>query len=311
MASQFEAHLHRLRRGLSTVEYVYMTHDRWPLPRRQSLIGSRLNISVLDSSFNPPTLAHLALAETPFPKQFKNRRNEGDAGFQAKLLLLSVRNADKLLKPSDATYAQRLEMMILLAKDLTANVHAAVAEGAQPTDSDDSDSNVAVAIIDEPTFVGKSNALLTSLRERIAQLSPGSERAAFSMPVPALTFLVGMDTLDRLFAPRYYPSVESMHASLQRFLSADGDDSRVICARRLGLQEEPATVESRTLASAKEFVEYNRIALVNLDEAVATFSSSEVRDKISGTAEDTWTSLVTQSIADFIVRNKLYLHLTS
>lgn len=294
-----------------------MSHDRWPLPRRHALTGLRLNISVLDSSFNPPTLAHLALAETSFPMRFRSIPADND-GFHAKLLLLSVRNADKLLKPSDATHAQRLEMMILLARDLSTETTVSSGDRQRtnlPVVSDS--SNIAVAIIDEPTFVGKSSALLISLRERISQLSrtgtPGAEFAALSFPMkPSLTFLVGMDTLDRLFASRYYTSDESMRSALQQFLSPDGDDSRVICARRLGLTEDPTVIEARTLAVAREFVDSQRIALVDIDETVAAFSSSDVRDKInSGQGADVWTSLVTQRIADYITRSSLYLHLTS
>lgn len=305
MAYHFEAHLHRLRRGLSTVEYVYMPHDRWPLPRRQTLTGSRLNISVLDSSFNPPTLAHLALANTPYPQRFVSAPGDSDR-FHAKLLLLSVRNADKHLKQSDASHEQRLEMMIQLAREMSSDDI-----GSGEAD----DANVAVAIIDEPTFVGKSNALLASLRERLSQL-PGTSGAApstsSSPPTPSLTFLVGMDTLDRLFSPRFYPSEEEMRTSLRRFLSPDGDDSRVICARRLGMTEDSTVVEARSLSAAQEFIDSGRIALVDLDEAVVMYSSSEVRDKIKSQEDETsWVTLVTEGIADYIRKSDLYLHLSS
>ncbi|TCD61127.1 hypothetical protein EIP91_009007 [Steccherinum ochraceum] len=315
MASRFEAQLHRLRQSQG-VEYVYTSHDRWPLPRyHKHPTGSRLNISVLDSSFNPPTLAHLALAKTPFPECFRSTPPKESDVFQAKLLLLSVRNADKSLKQSDATHAQRLEMMLLLAQDLSS--HGAVSSGdSQGVHTSEHDSNIAVAIIDEPTFVGKSKALLSSLQTRISQLS-GSVHAEAEDTAPsvkaALTFIVGMDTLDRIFTPRFYGSAEAMATSLQTFFSteATGDNSRVICARRLGLKEDPAMVEKRTLDAARTFVEARRIALADIDEAIATYSSSEVRDRINNGHDDApWTALVTERIAEYVNKNKLYLDLS-
>ena len=318
MTIHFETHLHRLKQGLSAVEYIYTSHDRWPLPRRlgHDLSGPRLNISVLDSSFNPPTLAHLALADLPYPKSFW-RSPEASDRFHAKLLLLSVRNADKLLKPSDATHAQRLDMMILLAKDLSSAPSGDGQSGLTSQQPDQSeDANVAVAIIDEPTFVGKSSVLLASLQERISHLSPAlsSETQPLAPhigPKPSLTFLVGMDTLDRLFSSRYYSSEESMRASLRHFLSPEGDNSRVICARRLGMKEDPVVVEERTLRAAQEFVDSQRIALIDIEERLAEFSSSEVRDKINAAIGQTvWSTMVTSSIAEYIVTKGLYLHLS-
>lgn len=106
-----------------------------------------LRISILDSSFNPPTRAHLALAQSKPPKRIfvpgterqsnvssttvKPRRPSAGSGdavvtqerkpeyneddYDARLLLLSVRNVDKTLKPGDATFVQRVEMMSQLA----------------------------------------------------------------------------------------------------------------------------------------------------------------------------------------------------
>ncbi len=75
---------------------------------------------ILDSSFNPPTLAHRALLLS-LPTR------------ATKLLLLSTTNADKPHAP--ASYAQRSQMMLILAR-------------AVP--------NSAVALIDRPTFAEKA-----------------------------------------------------------------------------------------------------------------------------------------------------------
>ena len=94
-----------------------------------------LHISVLDASFNPPTLAHLALANSLPPQTSPGYPPD----FDARLLLLSVRNADKQLKPTDATYEQRIEMLVLLAHDLARSSARSVPDAAPH------EANVAVA----------------------------------------------------------------------------------------------------------------------------------------------------------------------
>lgn len=130
----FQDAVDKVTSGSSRFELVYTTHPAWPLPSETETSDSPVEISVLDSSFNPPTLAHDALASL-------------DPSSSARLLLLSLRNSDKTLKPGDASPAQRLEMMVLLANEL-------VAKGGGP---------VAVGTIDEPTFVGKSTVVLEHL----------------------------------------------------------------------------------------------------------------------------------------------------
>ena len=300
--------LQRLQQGLSVppVELIYTPHPRWPLPHSQSIQqhpNRSLRISVLDSSFNPPTLAHLALADSRRPsyrddnEQNLETQDHSTCGYDAKLLLLSVKNADKSLKAGDATYQQRLEMMLLLSKDVIASQHEAAA-------------NVAIAIIDKPTFVGKSSALLDFLQRRL------------TTPLPLeLTFLVGLDTLERLFSPRYYTSETDMMASLRQFLSAapQGDNSRIVCAKRVSSPTEaaqsPESPENiSSLALAKEFRESDRIVMIDIGNIVNRYSSSAIRSSIGrfglGQTVDQdggWKSMVTREIADYIVEQQLYV----
>ncbi|KAJ1307300.1 hypothetical protein OPQ81_001410 [Rhizoctonia solani] len=115
--SRFQPAITRLLSGQSRFELVYRPSASWP---------SGSQISVLDSSFNPPTKAHVALASQP-------------TGPDVRLLLFSVSNADKAPKGGDATSEQRLEMMVALAKGLG--------------------GDVGVGAVNEPTFVGKSTIL--------------------------------------------------------------------------------------------------------------------------------------------------------
>lgn len=117
-------------------------------------------MNLLDSSFNPPTLAHLALARAlapPLcPDDIAGDVREGESSYDA--CLLSIQNADKPLKPGDATHLQRLEMMSLFAQDiLQSPSHSHL---SNLIDSEEKDSNVAIAIISALLFADKSTILL-------------------------------------------------------------------------------------------------------------------------------------------------------
>ncbi|KAH9945015.1 Nucleotidylyl transferase [Epithele typhae] len=316
--------LPRIQHGLSTIELVHVPHPRWPLPRSSAATSAvpptSVHVSVLDSSFNPPTLAHLALAALPPPSSSPSPSAPPARApdFDARLLLLSVRNADKQLKPGDATFEQRVEMMVLLARDLSSST--AVVPSDPPSASGPSaegDSNVAVAIIDEPTFAGKSTRLLAFLRARLAALdlptpTPGPPPTATSPPDPNLhlTFLMGTDTLVRFFAPRYYPSQASMEASLRQFLAPDAEDSRILCAKRMG-DGAAGVLEEEAKACLPEFarqmvsVQPDRIYFADIGEKECMYSSSQVRGKIAA-GDPSWRSMVTSAISQYILDNSLY-----
>lgn len=132
-------------------------------------------IVILDSSFNPPHLAHSTLAKEALEFNYN-----GSVTPKLKLLLLlllSVVNVDKL-HPQPAEFDQRLEMMYLMAKYLesTWNVH------------------VSIGLTKHARFVDKSVAIIQYLQQYFAQ-------DYHSMK---LTFAVGFDTLERILNPKYY-----------------------------------------------------------------------------------------------------------
>ncbi|KAI0671459.1 hypothetical protein C8Q78DRAFT_1189019 [Trametes maxima] len=311
--------LHRVQHRLSAIELVHTPHPRWPLPALPSTpTPPAVHVSVLDSSFNPPTLAHLALANTPPPPSSTAQGPPHVHACHARLLLLSVRNADKLPKPGDATYEQRIDMMVALARDLN-----------RPSPPHAHEPNVAVAIIDEPTFVGKSPVLLAFLAHRIAAQglappvalppAPDSPPPVTPPPAPRLTFLMGTDTLVRLFAPRYYPSEPAMRAALRTFLSPapDGDDCALVCARRVipslggpratAEEEEERRVEEEMAELAREVVSAPapKLAFVDIGERVCAYSSSEVRERVAR-GDAGWRDMVAPSVAEYITANGLY-----
>ncbi|KAG5646961.1 hypothetical protein DXG03_001684 [Asterophora parasitica] len=289
--------LNRIQQGLSRppLELVHVPHSQWPVPRTHPT-GTRrsLKILVLDASYNPPTLAHLALANSPASYSKHTSAAHDTSEYDAKLLLLSVRNADKALKPWDATYRQRLEMI---------KVFAAVVNTKQgsPNAGETLQNNVAIAIIDEPTFVGKSTILQTFFR---------AKSAAFA---PDLSFDTQLNFSWRLALPRYYQSQEHMLESLRKFLSPapQGDDSRIICAKRGSSSSSESVSASAGLAVVQEFISSGRIAIIDINEDVRTYSSSEVRNTIHrrGLDAQEWGKFVPDGIANYIVDEKLYADL--
>jgi nicotinamide-nucleotide adenylyltransferase len=248
-----------------SVQLLYSSHPQWPLVDFSS--NRLLQVSVLDSSFNPPTLAHLALAKVDAVSGISS-------AFDARLLLLSVRNADKLLKPGDATLEQRAEMMVILAKEMESL----------------SLPNVAVAAIDEPIFIGKSSALLNFLRHRTQD-----PHISFQ-----LSFVLGIDTLERLFAARYYSSDHHMHGAISRFLSSDGDNSRIVCVSR----QSNGSV-NQIPDAALPYVESSQVLLLDLDPSTRSISSSAVRSKLHN-ADPTYTEMLPRGIVEYIREHAVY-----
>jgi nicotinamide-nucleotide adenylyltransferase len=188
----------------------------------------------------------------------KSRR--GRCGYTAKLLLLSARNVDKPpthLGDEDAegqkeqerkvrenaTAVERVEMMVLQARRMAAASSSSSSmeeQNRNDVQEEESSSNIAVAVLNFPTFVGKSRIIHSwldqTLPELLQDLKPESTSPART-PRVRLSFLIGSDTLTRLFRPAYYPPSSSfpeigpdMETQLKYFF--EQDRSRIVCVRR-------------------------------------------------------------------------------
>jgi nicotinamide-nucleotide adenylyltransferase len=144
---------------------------------------------VFDSSFNPPTVAHLriavsALAENPSPSS-------------RLLLLLATQNADKPSKP--ALFEDRLVMMTLFARDLRSCLHSLLGE----VSARDHLPPIDIGVTKKPYFVDKAAAI--------------EESGAYPRSLEQV-HLTGYDTLIRIFDPKYYPPEHTLQP-LEPFLS--------------------------------------------------------------------------------------------
>ncbi|KAK3900150.1 hypothetical protein C8A05DRAFT_17506 [Staphylotrichum tortipilum] len=170
---------------------------------------------VLDSSFNPPTRAHLRMATSAIC-DFEHRDSEGGVGGGVRLLLLlSVNNADKSPKP--AAFDQRLAMMWAFASDVQHSVDVAEGEGAsRVSKSSPGAFSVDLGLATVPYFHDKSAVLAST------GFYHGQPDTNHGVDKTEQVFLVGYDTLIRIFNPKYYgpldPAARSEMTPMQEAL---------------------------------------------------------------------------------------------
>ncbi|KAG9320598.1 hypothetical protein KVV02_000804 [Mortierella alpina] len=160
----------------------------WPFTVDRPASASRpTRIAVLDSSFNPPTKAHYQLLKAA-----------ARVGCDAVLLLLATNNVDK--GQTGASAIERLEMMEAMAMDAIRN------DKEEPALR-----HMAVGLTIHARFMDKAQPILDSYPPNTVQLS----------------WIMGHDTMTRLFDPKYYKDVRTDMAPF--FEQCD-----VICSSRPG-----------------------------------------------------------------------------
>ncbi|QDS76504.1 hypothetical protein FKW77_005558 [Venturia effusa] len=184
---------------------------------------------ILDSSFNPPSRAHLALATTALKTSTEPRP-------WRLLLLFSTRNADKAAgKP--AGFVERIAMMGLFAEDLMGVLDLGhkkkKRERQRKGENEDEDKEdkeeceqelnieeeeekeeeeeitIDIGLTKAPYYTDKSLAITTA--------NPPAYPNAASL---THIHLLGYDTLTRLLAPKYYPTHTPPLSALGPFFEA-------------------------------------------------------------------------------------------
>ena len=228
---------------------------------------------ILDSSFNPPTAAHLAMVLSALNRHSPSVDHDSTSSSAAKvLLLLSVENADK--KPKPASFAHRLCMMERMASEVHSSLQVAVDVG----------------VTTKPYFHDKSAVVAASGRYENAEQ----------------IFLAGYDTLIRVLNPKYYPS--GMRASLDPFF----ERARLRVVLRAGgdwgaVEEQRSWVDGlreggEDWGGRRAWLR-DRVDLVDgLEDGV---SSSQVREMIEA-GEEGWEDMVPKAVSEYIRDEGLY-----
>ena len=232
------------------------------------------HIAVLDSSFNPPHLAHEAIASSSFPTHPPSTPTVPDTTnpYTTRLLLFSLRNVDKTLKATDASLLQRFEMMTFLAERVERNTG----------------QGVGIGLLNEPTFAGKAEIVQEWLKR---------EKGINNVQ---MSFLIGTDTLIRCFVPRYYP--KGMRETMDPFFKT----CYLVSARR-GEDETSRGVEEGVLEGpeVQDWVAQGRVRLRgSFKEGRQDISSTSVREAIKGSGS--LRGLVSEEIEEYIRTEGLY-----
>jgi len=244
---------------------------------------------VLDSSFNPPTLAHLRIAISAL----LHDRNANSSPTKRLLLLLATQNADKAPKP--ASFEQRLAMMTIFASELVQRMRSHNNEKGHETDA----VVVDVGVTKSPLYLDKATALDRS--GQYGDVDSGPEQV----------HLTGFDSLIRLLDPKYYPPDHSLHP-LQTLFSKH----RIRATRRTddqwgGRKEQDAYVQA--LANGEREKEgaksewSSKIELVDGgQEGDEIVSSTKVREASRNRDKEALERLVPKGIVDFIFEQHLF-----
>ncbi|WPH02193.1 Hypothetical protein R9X50_00504800 [Acrodontium crateriforme] len=157
---------------------------------------------ILDSSFNPPSIAHYTLAHSALKAALKD---DSIAKPIRLLLLFATLNADKAAQPASTPH--RLAMMVQLAEDLAKSLNSSA--HAQQLNNNIS---IDVALTTEPYYTNKSTAIAASTEY---------------MSKPTHVHLIGFDTFTRMFNSKYYPSFSPPLSALSPYFDTAGHRLRV------------------------------------------------------------------------------------
>ncbi|SCV72402.1 BQ2448_3939 [Microbotryum intermedium] len=279
---------------------VYPTD--WPPSSASSTcqVSSTVRINVLDSSFNPPHIAHYSLARLgPVDPT-------GTSIFNARLLVLGPSNADKGSTNQDEMKT-RLEMMRCMAVELDRDLARGGGNGRQH-------DQVGVAVVEGARFVDKSKHISKWITEhhqdlkmelvfalgRSLGIAPATSSASLADPQAVCGRPPGWDTLIRFFSPKYYgDEFESFMA-----IFFETDRSSIVCARRGDVS---STEEEEFLSSPNVHKYRERITMCDVDDQALNVSSTDVRNAVKeGRWRDVQKWINVEGVREVIKKERLY-----
>lgn len=285
-----------------------ISHFKTPSSPLNTSASPQKSLYILDSSFNPPTLAHLRIAtnallhDVPPQSTITTNSEPMRASSKRLLLLLAIQNADKAAKP--ASFEQRLVMMTIFAQDLLSSLSASTSTKPQLSTSIPPEQiGIDIALTKCPYFHSKAEAI-----------SESSIYGVKEKEEPEQVHLTGYDTLLRILSPKYYPPTHTL-SPLHPFLS----QHRLLVAYRAddkwgtrGSQDaylaKLGDGELEEVEGKREWVHEGRIRLVEgRKEYEAVVSSTKVRSAVKRGDRGALRELVTEGVAEWVLGEGLYL----
>lgn len=247
---------------------------------------------ILDSSFNPPSIAHLSLVQSAL----KDHGSSEHSPYRL-LLLFSTQNADKA--PSPASFAQRIALMTAFAEDFSRTLKK------QSADTELADLSIDIGLTKEPYYTDKSIAIEDTI-------------PPFYSSNPIHVHLTGYDTLIRFCNPKYYSQYEPPLSALKPFFDA-GHKLRVTqrptnpqdkSSNEFGTVEEQQKYVNDLKNGAREKDGFKsgwgqNIDMVPANEGVG-ISSTRVRNAAKEGRWDIVEDLCTEGVAAWIKDQELY-----
>lgn len=247
---------------------------------------------ILDSSFNPPSIAHLSLITSALKHPAKSEHSP-----YRLLLLFSTQNADKA--PSPASFVQRVALMTIFAEDFSQNLKQSSAG------TELADLSIDIGLTKEPYYSDKSVA--------IRDTTP-----SFYTSNPIHVHLTGYDTLIRFCNPKYYPNHNPPLSALKPFFDA-GHKLRV--TQRPADPNDKSSNEFGTVEEQQKYLDSLRdgarekdgfepewgsnIDMVEANEGVG-ISSTRVRNAAKECKWDVVNALCTEGVASWLKDQSLY-----
>ncbi|ODV62492.1 nicotinamide-nucleotide adenylyltransferase [Ascoidea rubescens DSM 1968] len=236
------------------------------------------NILILDSSFNPPHKAHLSLINNSI--NYYNTKIHKEKIENEVLLLFSTNNADKKFDNTIEDFSNRLNMVKLFADYI--NVY--------------SGNNVRIGLTKNAKFINKYN----SIKEEFSSLKTDINK---------FIFLMGFDTLIRVFDSKYYKPL-TVEESLDEFIR----NSRLFVLTRKMNENDRDSYGLQTgyldrISRTEKIIPIDWLSHIDLiensEKEMTSVSSSDIRKRI-GLNEDDWQFHVVDSIRDYIIERGLY-----
>ena len=253
-------------------------------PKAPSDSDSPRTLFILDSSFNPPTVAHKSIAQSAL------RKTSSDVFSKPHrlLLLFATMNADKAASP--ASFDQRLTLMSIFASDLVESLNANSEEySVVPVD---------IGVTTIPYYNDKSTAIETEGQE-------------WYSAKPKHIHLVGFDTLKRIFTAKYYPKFNPPFSALNPYFDAGHrfrvtlrpDDEYGNEDEQRALVQKLADGEFEDVGWKREWVKQIELVLPNPTVGV---SSTKIRRAANAGQWNELAELTTPSVAAWVRNESLY-----
>ncbi|CAL3967417.1 unnamed protein product [Diplocarpon coronariae] len=288
MIARFQQALESFRTSTANFRVIASLPAAQSTPRRS--YPPPKTVYILDSSYNPPTLAHARIILSAL------RASTLSSSPPRVLLLLAIQNADKAAQP--AAFAARLAMMQRFAGDVLGDVRSTFqSDGAAPPERDQVGIDIGLTTL--PYFADKYQ-----------YISPSEH---YPLPETEQVHLIGYDTLVRCLDTKYYPPQYTL-GPLQPFLTKH----RLRVAYRADDQWGDETAQDKFLnevgegskasvGGLKEWVIDKRIAMVEGREASREVISSTKAREASRNEDNTALSrLVTPGVHRLILDQRLY-----